>query len=778
MPTTFAAPGKALICLLFLLASVPSSVVAATPVANFDELLDATTGVGDDKVLNSGEYQIIGGSAIDFSPYSLAVRDGSTLTADNAGFTGVLLQVHGLAISGGTLTAAGGAGDDADGVRVDTFTLAGSYLTATGGGGNGAAGIAARTFDQNGGTVTARGGDADVATSSAGVEVDETYTLRSGALDAAGGDGDNARGVTAATFDQSGGAVTATGGGGADAYGMYAGSYSQIAGTLIARGGVGANDHGLAIGDRLDIDSALRLERQGDAASVELLSATAAMRLGSASELTPVVDLARIDAAPDAASASGLIRTAGGTVTIEAGARVTPFFTDARNLALNQPYQNVPFIAAGGGIDGEFADSGAGVERGYFISYSVTKADNKYVLQFEREREVVEEISGILCENSRTIIGTMDAVLARNPDISELVNAWDVLENSQDRADWVARASHVGRTMAPLAYMKYTHSLVRVADLVQTDFTRRVGAFSRRPDPAVWAASESAVSSLAAAPRDWTMWASPLFQQSSRFKAACPEFDDAKEKHYGFSVGAARRWGALTLGATAHYIRGDYDADYTDLDSDSVGLVLGGRLEAPTPAGGWFDPHLDFSFSYTRSEIDQKNLGYDHLWRKSSPHADTYRAGVWLGNRISLGRRLVITPGLGVDYTRVDQSGYRDRGDSGYLFAVSGAGYDSLRPGAGLDVEVRLTDRLTATAQGRYRYETMDRRSTFYTRSASFDGLGFAAVGENRNRASGTVGAGLRYAAGERVTASFSYDLLVEDKYTAHRFTAGVGIAF
>lgn len=706
--------------------------------------------------------------------YSLRGGDLDAAGGDGTNSHGVMATT--MTKTGGTLDAVGGSGVGSHGVHAVTFNLEDADITATAGRADKADGLYADTFNHNGGTVEASGSGTGIAGAASGLRA-ETYNLRSGVLNAAGGDGGNSRGMTATALEQSGGTLTATGGGAADAYGLYVEGYRQTSGTLTARGGAtDANGHGVLVATQMDIAHELRLERQGDAASVYLQN-DAKLVLESASTLTPVVDLTELMNLKD--DSTGLILgAADGTtkVTIYPGANMRPFFTNTRQLRRASDIYDIPFIDLKGGvIGGVFADEG--VQRGLFIGYTIKKIGNdKYVFQVEYEGEVIEEVPNIPCENSKVIIGIIDGILTRDPGVAALNHTWDVLENSRDRQDWAARAAHVGKTMSPQAYMKFTHSLIRMADLTQSDFFRGMGTFPGRRETAGAEGAECCPTTPR--PRDWTVWASPLYQRSSRFETTCMEFERAKEKHFGFSVGAARRFGALSLGVAAHSVRTDYKASYSDIDADSVGFVAGGRLEAPASGGGWFNPRLDFSFSYARSSLDQRNLGYDYLWRKSSPRAHTYRGHITAANRLELGRRFAITPEIGIEYTHVRQSGYRDRGRSEYLFAVSKGGYDSIRPVVGVGVEALVTDRLTLTARGRVRYETKDRRASFGTESTSFAGVEYTARGEDRKGVSGMAGVGLRYAVGDRMAASLNYDLLLEDKYAAHRFEAGIGIAF
>lgn len=736
---------------------------------------------------DGGSITAIGGRASqNYGIYtqSLYTMTGGTLNASGgSGGTAAGVNAYGgFTQTGGVIRTEGGTGSSAHGIHSNfsTFTQNGGQVYATGGSNSLASGIYTSALVQNSGTITAVGSSTGAGK---GVHVTGTYSQNGGALDAMGGGSASGVGLYANSLVQAAGSISATGGSAANAYGIYILSFlDQSGGGLLARGGLDPTAYGvnIAASRTATFNGELRLERQAEAASVYLRSG-ANLALGNGSLLTPVVDLAKIDSAP--LDASGLIAGDGGIVTIQGTARVVPAFVDTRAISLGRSVVAIPFIDVsnnGGSIIGEFAQTRGGL----FLEYSIVKdGDDRYVLNVTREQNITDQTPYLKCRNSRTLIGLLDGVLAVNADDGAMNRMWDYLENSQDQADWRVRASHVGRTLAPLSYTKLTQSLMRQEELVQTSFFRRIDALAASGGPTASAGGAAASGAMGAfAPSAggtaWGMWASPLYQQSSRFEPACYEFDDAKERFYGVAAGVGRTWDQLVLGGALHCVNGKYDADYSDIDTDTVGFTLGGRFRRFVPSGSWFDPHVDFAAGYAWTGIDQDALAYDGGVKHSSPDAGLFRIGLKAENPLLFGDRLTLTPHLGIDYSHLVQDGYRESGQSDFLLRVDKGDYDSLRPKIGLRADFAIGDVVSVSLGGEFRYETLDTYSTFRSDLVSIPGLAIKAYGEDLNRASGKFGAGVMYRPRENIRLGLNYDLLLADKYAAHLVEAGFGLSF
>lgn len=717
--------------------------------------------------VDSGSVTTQGGTGSNTAGIRLVLGDfyqnGGTVNATaGTGFVaaGIYGPSNNYVMNGGTLNAFGGGGDDSHGVMLSTLSLQKGLVSATGGGASLSRGISVNAVNQTGGILEALGATNSPTAASVAVYAGN-YTLTGGAVRAVGGGGTRTRGLYVAnTFSLANAALTATGGGGSEAYGLDALYIRQDGGLIVARGGAAQNNaYGINIraGGGASIAGGLRLERQEDAASL-YLSAGANLDLRTNSLLVPVVDMAKIDSSP--LTSSGVIM-GDGNVTISGGAEVSPLFIDTRNLVKNRVVTSLPFISlsGAGSIAGEFA----GANAGYFLEYSVEKTSNQtYVIHVVRNHEVIKEAPYLECANSRGLVVLMDEVLNLQPANRLAGDVWTQLDNSRSLEDWRRRAAHIGKTMAPLAYTKLTHSLARLADRTRYDVSRQLAGL---------AAGRQAVS-------PWQAWASPLYQQSSRYGAVCYEFDDVKEEFYGGALGLGRNLGAVAFGAAYHYVRGKNGSEYTDIKTDNLGFTAGARIHDILPTDGRINPWLSVALGYIWSDIDIKGLSYDRLAKSATPNARTFSAEAELGNRFQILGNLALSPKIGVEYAHVAQGGYTDKSPSAYIISVAKGRYESLKPKISVDLDLRITDRFSLTARAQYRYETMDRWSSFYTEAVNLPTIRFMAEGEKLRRGSGRFGLGAAYRIDDRAAVQFNYDLSLAEKYMAHQFNAGVSLAF
>ena len=779
--------------------------------------------------ISAGELEVLGGGYLSMRTMGGFTQSGGTVTAvGGPGTSSKGLYVTGLyRMSGGELIARGQSGTPANnnyavemaggltqtdgiirayggqnsssafapGITIGSaqgFVKEGGTVYAYGGVGNGS-GIMANIFTHKGGETYATGGDTGggVGTQATGISVSNRFDMIDGIVTCQGGSapGSSFGMYSQAALNQTGGTINAYGGSGSAAIGLASSSpIVQTAGTLLARGGQGASAYGVwstylpASGRNgsMDMGAEVRIERTGATASIHL--ADAAMRFSSSSVLTPVVDLAKSEAL-----ASGLIESAGASVvTIDSGATLRPFVRNASSLSGGGSFRT-DFIVSDNPIQGEFL---ADFSTLTLAATAEKAADGKsYALVFTRGESLQSVVDReIKYDNARDLLGNVIGYTDANGDC-HLKSLRDNLDNCRTLDEFHAESARISRRTTPQAYTKLTHGIHRIGNLTELDFRRQLRLQDGFGAPAVAAAP--AVSSAAGlANLVWTarhglvdpgalrIWASPIYQQSSRFRAHEAEFDEAKEKYYGGSVGLGRSFGCLSVGGGLHYVRGDYEAGESDIDTDNYSVSLGARYSGFVPDNRWFNPWADLVLGYTYSDIDQKLLDVDDVFKFSSPHANQFRAGLDIGNRMALTECLVLNPLLGLDYAHVKQSGYHERGASNYLLRLDGGGFDSLRLKAGLELEAALGSRFIVTARGVYRYETLDRNSRFGARFAAFPDLTFKTVGEARGRSSGYVGAGVKIIARERVSLGLNYDMLLESGYMAHQFTANIGISF
>lgn len=716
----------------------------------------------------------------------------------------------------GSISATGGAGVSAFGLSAPTLAMNGGTVDGYGGGGTDAYGV--RTFDitQTGGEVYGKGG---TGTGAYGVHARDTYTISNGSLTGEGGAAAGSRGVYAGNLFQNGGTVRGSGGAFASATGLYvADTLSQSSGTMFAQGGSGANaygvetanyvqsggeataiggssatGYGLYVSGLFDLYGTLRLERPDrNAASVYVAGNGLTLRTGSV--LVPVVDVSVLDATKGA----GLISTGpAGSVTIESGATVSPWFADSRSLVRGVIYSDYVFIDTGllnggsggppgtaGVINGEFANSGGGLT----IEYTVRKSPDgsQYWISYERVMDIPDVLSLVPCENARRLLGAFEDLYetrVADPLVTGVIAAVD---HSRDMGDLLRFTAHLGKTMTPQAYAKLTGTQLRTMELLQNSVFRQLDSLVERRRNHEFVAATGSAQALASPAWDgtpgqsrWHIWAEALYQQSSRFEKTCLEFDSAKEKLHGLSTGIARDSGMLALAASFGYVKGSYKANYSDTGVDNFGVTLAAKVHDLTPRGGWFNPWAGAAAGYAYADIDQRCLNFTRdAWKRSSPGAHMYRAALEAGNDFPLGGGVVLTPILGVEYAHIRQGGYNEYDPAGNGLCVSGNGYDSLRPRAGLAVRYAVSDKLVLGADANYRYETLDRNAAFAYSRLSDPGVVLLARGEKRKRASGSFGARAEYRITPRASVSAEYDLILEDKYAANRFAVGFGLTF
>ena len=813
--------------LLFLL--LLGFEAAATDIATETDLSANSTVSSDIYTLNSGTYAINGQltlSAKDVvmdkadtvlaitnptvSDHKLRVRnftiDDGDLTLQGANANRALHLVGDFIQNGGTVTATGSAsnGNAIMGSVGSTYRMTGGTLAATAADSPYGTCIAIKNFVMSGGDATFQAGGGYAAFALNG---NETTMLSGGRATFLGGAGQNAIGLfDTDLLDVSGDAeVYAKGGIGSQAFGIQAGDIVQTGGLLVGEGGDGSLlDVGIVVADNFDqqrgtlravggttadsigvyfndvygtrtLGGRVELERLGAAAS---LYSESDFTFRTGATLAPIIGL-------DVSNTlvSGLIEAAGTTVTIDSGVNLAPALKNTALLSVADGEKELLFLdASGGAINGEFTP----VES-VTLAVSATKKDgDKYYLTVSRKAEVRDLLNPNLPHrNGNALIDSMHPYVSANRDCP-LGAIWDDLESCTSIEALHARAKAIGQTMTPHAYTDYTHSTIRMMDTIDMDFSRQMqkrlggaaGGDMARIASGNSLASISPFRRFSPNTNGWRIWAAPLYQQSSRFRAKSPEFEHAKEKFWGISTGLARDWQRVSLGLSAHYLRGDYDTTHAGIDSDSYGMRLGVLVHNLVPCAGAFNPWLQVSAGYDHSRLDQKNIDYLGSRRTSKPKVDAYRASMELGNDIHIGEMITLTPKLGVDYTHIRQGGYRERGASAYLLTVRHDITNSLRPRAGLRVGANIGANTELSAWGYYRFETLDTHSSFTSTFVAFPDVRFRTMGENRSRSSGNIGAGIRHRLGGRAELSATYDMTLESRYMAHRFGIGVGTSF
>lgn len=236
----------------------------------------------------------------------------------------------------------------------------------------------------------------------------------------------------------------------------------------------------------------------------------ATVTLGAGSTLVPVVDNNL-----NGSRASGLLATApGGTVTIEAGARVRPWFETHSRLAKGAIKVDAVFIdtgklngGAGGppGTPGTINGSFANVRGGLTIQYTIRKsADNsQYLISYERIMEIPEALPIIPCENARRLMTAFEELYSTGSGDGLVRRVMAGVDHSQDAGDLIRQAAHVGLTLTPQAYTKLTGTQPRTIELMQNSVFRRMDNAVERNRPATAPGCMPAATIRCARAPDW-----------------------------------------------------------------------------------------------------------------------------------------------------------------------------------------------------------------------------------------------------------------------------------
>ena len=759
-------------------------------------------------VLNPGDYYIPAGSPINILPSNHFKIDNAASSLTVTGGTGVLFKLRDFTLGSGVVTVTGGSGIGAYGIHADggTFSHIGSgLLTATGGNGGNANAIDTKYFIHSGsGVITATGGS---GINARGIYTGDTFTHSgSGLITATGGSGTRAYGIyTGATFTHSGsGTITATGGSGNDAHGLYANNnfIHSGSGTITATGGSGNNAHGiyafntfthsgsgaltaiggtgpgaygLYAGTTMSIDGILNTARTGAAASVYVNNfgnVPTPLSFGSKAILSPTVDLS-------GASPSGLVQVRTGNVDIAPGAQLKPILKNTSALALGAKVDTVFMTADNGGFIGDFAAPNTAT-LAFSLSKAAAGAGHDYVLGTTRFMTPAQAVGVYGTGNAgRLFSGLASGLAFAGGPTADFLNAlyWGV-DNLQAH-EVRGYSSAATRGLTPHDATRLPFLMQRQADAIRTDFEAQLGALAL-PDQAqddqtasgIVGASAGNASQAEGSP--WRTWIKPIYQVSSRYEAGGPEFSNAKESFGGLGLGLARDFGPLLLGAEAYYLRGNTNSSTADIDSDTWGLLIGGRLHRLTTPGSLFNPVIDFSAGYAYSSFDQKRRDLVNYNNTSSPGAHLVQAGLALGNRFEFGGRAALTPKIGVDYMHVWRNAYTESSNNPASLAlrVDRCEYDSLRLKAGLEFEALITQKLSLTGRAYYRFETLDRNVNMRYAFTGAPTVSGRIAGYRHDPSSVDFGLGLSYRATDNFSMSVGYTMILQDKYQGSQINA------
>ncbi|MCD8351058.1 MAG: autotransporter domain-containing protein [Planctomycetaceae bacterium] len=649
---------------------------------------------------------------------------------------GVALSLDDV-INSGDVSYTGGNPDYKNGADVRSYTNSGT-VSATGGSGIGAHGINVFSGFTNSGTVSVTGGSGEGAN---GINVNANFT-NSGIVRATGGSGDRAYGIYVVSNITNSGTVSAAGGSGDTAYGVhgpFSGSFTNSGLLVLAAGG---GSDAITVSNPLVFSS----------------GSTLALAGGSASVIQPV-------SSPGNAGLISLTATTlapGGTHLHE------NFLTgNGGNTELSHP-DATPTLRyfdydTGGGLD-----------------HSVTVERVAHASSFAGGGG-----AAFLGGLEQGLRGMSEADLAGNLPYALILSRADHQATGADIAAFAARAS---RELSPQGTANLMAGLGRAGRMASTMLSDGIAATARMDDAvgvrsAASASAGSAYASLSGdCGRGVHMWLKPLFLHGRLDGEA--GYSDLRENVGGGSLGAAWRRDRLTLGLSGHYLHADaggsaYDARYNGYGANAGGAY---RFEA-----GCLNPLVSLSAGYTRFAIDQGRStgmegqimpGSPALSRYGSkPDADLYTASLSVSERFSFcGGEF--TPVIGLDYAHTRLDGDAERGVGAIRWDLSSSHMNSWEGFVGATYARAVSERVSLSAKGQYRYEFGDTHGIVRARSA-FGGPGeFRFLGQGTGRSSGVVGLGVHYRVTDRARFSVDYDLHLARRYHGHQVSASFVVGF
>lgn len=702
------------------------------------------------------------------------------------------------------------------GISTNSFNISSGTLTVTGGNSKsstvyktldlGFAGVKSTTFNQSGGDIVAYGGlghqyqmavDTPLTTFSAGIYT-SNYTHTAGNLTAYAGGiddldstmvGQNSHGIVVTNdFSMNGtanqGQVTVYGAtldgkellanAKKDSVGMWVGGkFSQTAAQsgFKAVGGNASGAYGLYIGGDTEIYGNFTFERTGNAASV-LVGNASTVTIGNTAIIAPVIDLRDTTSNPTN-DITGLLSSTG-VINIHSDASLKPLFKNSASLRLNESTNNKIFLQSTnfGGITGLFAGADAnGVVHGNLnplFDYTAAKTTDllSYEIAVTRINTIDIILQGYIGENTTSLLnGLTEGLVGRITDENELDGTlkalndfYTSLENFETVEEMAAYATEAQKYLTNHGFTRLAAYAIQQLDVVENTLTTEMTFAQKMPY--------------------WQVWAKGVYNYSDNVKAKTQEFVKGKDDFSGFVLGAARDFRYITFGGQFHYLTGTVKSkNIYKADPDTFGIIVGARIHDVVNPKGTFNPWFDINFAYSRMEADQKRADLFGNQATSTVKSDMMRVSTAIGNTFQLSDIVSLTPQVGFDYTHISQKSYTEK-HSDLALAVGNSNFDSFRPKVGAEVDVAISDVISAQFRAFYRYEAGDNRMVLNNKFAGAEWINFKTKGEKLSRSSGQLGVGFDVNFTETVSLGLDYDLWLRDQYTGHQFAVELRVNF
>lgn len=209
----------------------------------------------------------------------------------------------------------------------------------------------------------------------------------------------------------------------------------------------------------------------------------------------------------------------------------------------------------------------------------------------------------------------------------------------------------------------------------------------------------------------------------------------------------------LAFAYASSNIDGDSQAAPNSADVDLYQLLAYGSHDL-APA-----TQLTFQVGYGQGRTEgQRSILFMGSEAESDYDSQIFSAGVGLNRSFQLSEATVLTPEVRLDYTRVDDDSYTERGAGALNLEVDSHSSESLVLGLGGELEHALNERLKARVKLGVGYDTINEQASLTSAYAGEPGLAFVTHGLDPSPWLGRVGTGLSYRVNDTTELSASYD--------------------
>ena len=243
----------------------------------------------------------------------------------------------------------------------------------------------------------------------------------------------------------------------------------------------------------------------------------------------------------------------------------------------------------------------------------------------------------------------------------------------------------------------------------------------------------------------------------------------------GAAIGIDRQFSpnflaGISLGYASTKARFDRDAAKANIDSYDLGLYAGLRSDG-------FRADAVLSYAYLDNDTSRRiSIGPINRTARADYGGHRFGVGLDLGYALRLGP-VEVEPQAGLQYTRLRQNGFDEKGAGAVNLDVDATTVESLRSsvGARLAVNVALGDVVVEPElRGRWQHEFLDDRGSIDAQFAGQPASAFAADGVDTPADSAVVGAGVLIRFSQTFSAFVDYDVKLNRRETVHNVAGGV----